>query len=205
MTTSREPRIPPIPVAEWGDDETDALRAFVGDAGVARFTSAAPDAPRVPNVLGTLLRHPRLAGRWLPYNKVLLDGGTLPPRLRELVVLRVAWRAGSEYEWLQHVRIGRGLGIGDAELEAITGAAVHAWEALEADLLAATDEMLDRYRISDATWTRLATRLTQRQLVELVFVVGSYACLAMAFESFGIELDPELVGYPAPRIAERKE
>ncbi len=79
-----------------------------------------------------------------------------------------------------------------------------AWPALESDLLAATDALLERHRVSDATWARLAATLTERQLIELVFVVGSYACLAMVFESCGIELDPDLVDDPAPRIADRK-
>lgn len=197
------PRISPLPVAEWGDEETGALRAYIGDAGVARFASGAPHAPRVPNVLGTLLRHPRIAAKWLPYNGTLLDRGTIEPRLRELVILRVAACTGSEYEWLQHVRIGRGLGITDAELDAIRGVVERAWPALESDLLAATDELLERHRVSDATWARLAATLTERQLIELVFVVGSYACLAMVFESCGIELDPELVDYPAPRLGAR--
>ena len=36
----------------------------------------------------------------------------------------------------------------------------------------------------------LAEQLDERQLVELVFVVGTYTCLAMAFNSFGVQLEP---------------
>jgi len=181
------------------------LRAYIGDAGVERFLGGAPDAPRLPNVLGTLIRHPALAARWLPYNDVLLRTGTLDPRLRELVILRVAWSTGSEYEWVQHVRLGRGLGITDGEIGAIIGAGGHEWTALESDLLAAADELLDRTCVTDATWARLAAQLDQVQLMELVFVVGTYTCLSMAFQTFGIALDPELVDYPAPRIPERED
>jgi len=201
MTATNAPRIPPLPVADLGEEETAALRAFMGDEGVARFCSDAPDAPPLPTVLATLVRHPRLAAKWLPYNDVLLRQGSLDPRLRELVIMRVAWRAGSQYEWLQHVRLARGLGVSDAEIDAIAGAGAHEWAPLEADCLAATDELLADYRVSDATWSRLAEHLDQRQLVELVFVVGTYTCLAMAFESFGVPLDPDLVDYPAPRVA----
>jgi 4-carboxymuconolactone decarboxylase len=202
---SREPRIPPLPVEEWTDAERAALRAYIGDAGVERFLGGAPDAPRLPNVLGTLIRHPDLAARWLPYNDVLLRTGTLDPRLRELVILRVAWSTGSEYEWVQHVRLGRRLGITDAEIDAIAGAAPHEWAPLEADLLAAADELLERSRVTDATWARLAGHLDQVQLIEVVFVVGTYTCLSMAFQTFGIALDPELVDYPAPRVPERED
>jgi len=205
MSEPREPRIPPLPVEEWTDTEREALRAYIGDAGVERFLGGAPDAPRLPNVLGTLIRHPALAARWLPYNDVLLRTGTLDPRLRELVILRVAWSTGSEYEWVQHVRLGRGLGITDGEIGAIIGAGGHEWTALESDLLAAADELLDRTCVTDATWARLAAQLDQVQLMELVFVVGTYTCLSMAFQTFGIALDPELVDYPAPRVPERED
>jgi alkylhydroperoxidase family enzyme len=195
-----EPRVAPLTKDQLGDDETAVLRAFVGDAGVERYLSDAPDAPPLPSVLATLIRHPRLAARWLPYNDVLLRQGTLDPRLRELVIMRVAWRTGSQYEWLQHVRLARGLDVTDAEVDAIAGAGGHEWTPLESDFLAATDELLDGYRVSDATWSRLATHLDVPQLMELVFVVGTYTCLSMAFESFGVPLDPDLVEYPAPRI-----
>ena len=45
---------------------------------------------------------------------------------------------------------------------------------------------------TDDTWSRLAERLDERQLVELVFVVGTYTVLAMAFNSFGLQLDADL-------------
>ena len=47
---------------------------------------------------------------------------------------------------------------------------------------------------------RLAERFDERQLVELVFVVGTYTCLAMAFNSFGLELDDELDPSLAPAM-----
>lgn len=194
-----DPRVPPLTKTEFGDDETRALRAFVGDAGVERFLGAG-DTPPLPAVLGTLIRHPALAAKWLPYNDVLLRTGTLDPRLRELVICRVGWRTAAEYEWLQHVRLARGLGVTDAEIDAIADRGTASWTALEADALAATDALLDGYEIPEPLWQRLAAALDQRQMIELVFVVGTYACLAMAFKSFGVQLDADLVDYPAPRV-----
>ena len=46
--------------------------------------------------------------------------------------------------------------------------------------------------ISDATWAGLTRSFEQRQLMDLVFTVGTYTLLAMAFNSFGIQLDPGL-------------
>jgi alkylhydroperoxidase family enzyme len=130
---------------------------------------------------------------------VLLNTPSIDPRLRELLILRVAWRTRSPYEWLQHVRLGKQLGVTAEQVDAIAGRSSAApWMPLEADLLAATDQLIDNYVIDDATWARLAEHLDKRQLMEVVFVVGSYTCLAMAFNSLRLQLDPELHEIEAP-------
>lgn len=197
------PRLAPIPVEALGDDARDVLRGYLKGAA-DRFLSPGPGAARMPNVLSTLMHHPRLAAPWLAYNSVLLGTPSIAPRQRELMVLRVAWRTRSRYEWLQHVRVAKQVGVTAAEIEAIAGLAPGAWTPLEAALLAATDQLVDRHVIDDATWARLAQHLDERQLVEVVFVVGSYACLAMAFNSFGIELDPELHEVDAPQMPDEE-
>jgi alkylhydroperoxidase family enzyme len=176
------------------------VRAGFGDAAAERLLATGPDAPRVPNVLGTLMRHPALAGPFLTYNAVLLKTPAVEPRLRELMVLRVAWRTRSAYEWSQHVRIARSCGITAEEIDAIAGGGADVWSPLDADVLAATDQLLDHYRIDDDTWLRLAERLDERQLMEVAFIVGTYTCLAMAFNSFGLEVDPELRETTAPPL-----
>lgn len=187
------PRLPPLPKDEWDDETRAALRHGIGADAAAAFLAADTAAPPMPTALGTMLRHPKLAGPFLAYNFVLLQQPTLEHRWRELMVLRVAWRTRASYEWVQHVRIAMAVGISTQEIEAIAATEVGAhWSALEADLLAATDQLVDRHRIDDATWYRLAETLDERQLVEVVFVVGTYFALAMAFNSFELELDPDL-------------
>ena len=107
---------------------------------------------------------------------MLLQTPTLEPRDRELMVLRVAWRTRSRYEWVQHVRLAPRVGITPEEIAAVADGPERrrSWTPLEADLLAATDQLIDGYRVDDDTWARLAEQLDERQLVELVFVVGTY-------------------------------
>jgi len=201
--TPTGPRIAPLPAAEWDGEAVAAVRSAFGEQAVAGMVSPGPDASPVPNVLTTLVRHPALAGPFLVYNAVLLRTPTLDARHRELMILRVAWRTRSPYEWLQHVRMARALGLADDELDAIgSGADAEVWGTLESDLLAATDQLLDHYRVDDDTWARLAEHLDERQLLELTFVVGTYTCLAMVFNSAGVELDPDLHTVDAPRLPE---
>jgi 4-carboxymuconolactone decarboxylase len=198
VTAASTPRVPPLPRAEWGEDERTALARGFGPGAVERFTGEGSDAIPVPNAVGTLLRHPALAGPFLAYNSVLLRTPALDARHRELMILRVAARTGSDYEWAQHVRIATGVGVTEAEIAGVAGEVDEtAWSGPEVDLLRATDELIDDHVVTDLTWTRLAEHLNERQLMELVFVVGTYTALAMAFNSFGLQLDDDLPAAPS--------
>ena len=196
------PRLAPLPREQWDDNAAAALRMAFPETVVQRFLSTDPDAMAVPNVLGTLVHHPALAGPWLVYNNVLLNTPALGHRIRELIVLRVAWRTQSRYEWAQHVRLADRFDITDADIDAIAreDTAAAAWSPVERALVAAADQLIADHRIADATWQQLAGHLDEQQLVEVVFVAGSYACLAMAFNSFGLQLDPGTEAFVLPPL-----
>jgi alkylhydroperoxidase family enzyme len=180
-----------VPREEWSDAMLDALRQAFPAPVVERFLATGPDATPVPTAISTMLRHPALAGPWLAYNNVLLWAPELDPRARELMVLRVAWRARSTYEWVQHVKLAERYGVTHDDVVAVaSGNPAPSWSPLERDLVAATDQLVDDHRIDDPTWARLAEQLDERELIELVFVVGTYACLAMVFNSLALQLEP---------------
>ena len=202
MRDAKSPRLAPLPREEWGTDERAALEiAYPGAA--PRMLATGPDAMPIPNVLGTLAHNPALAGPFLVYNRVLLSQPTLGHRTRELIVLRVAWKTRSKYEWMQHVRLSERYDVTRDEIVAITrGAADDAWSPLEADVLTATDQLIDGYEVDDATWARLAEEFDAAQLIELTFTVGTYVGLAMAFNTFGLQLEPDLQSVDAPAFPE---
>ena len=180
-----QPRMAPVPVERWGDDELDALRQAFPQPVIDRFVAGG-----APTAISTMLHNPPLAGSWLAYNNVLLWSPSIDHRLRELMVLRVARRSGSEYEWEQHVKLSERYGITPADIDAVkAGPESDGFTPLERDLLAATDQLIDNYRVDDETWQRLASQLDERQLVEAVFIVGTYTCLAMVFNSLGLHDD----------------
>src|ERR1043166_6426472 len=92
---SERPRIPPQRPDEWTDDARE-LFAF-GEGQEAREKGSAF------NVILTFAHHPKLMLAWLKFNRRLLRRSELSQRLREIVILRVADRYGSRYEWVQHV------------------------------------------------------------------------------------------------------
>ena len=72
------------------------------------------------------------------------------------------------------------------------------WDELDAALLRAADELLDDAMVGDATWAVLAGSLDTQQLMDVVFTVGAYDIVAMAFKSFGVEIDDDLKALRKP-------
>jgi 4-carboxymuconolactone decarboxylase len=152
------------------------------------------DRPKGLNVLGTLARHPALARAYHTFNGHVQFATTLSVRQRELLVLRVAAVRHAEYEWAQHVVLARDAGLDDGEIARVAdGPNAPGWAPLEAAMLRAVDELVRDATIGDTTWDALAGELDEQQLMDLVFTVGAYEVLAMAFRSFGVELDADLL------------
>jgi alkylhydroperoxidase family enzyme len=140
--------------------------------------------------LSVLLQHPPLAKAFLTFNNHVAIASSLSKRIRELLILRISWLRRSEYEFVQHLVLARNAGISEAEIERVqTGPDAPGWEPIDADLVRAVDELRADARIQDATWSRLATQFSTQQLMDLVFVVGCYEVLAMAFKTFGVQLE----------------
>jgi alkylhydroperoxidase family enzyme len=115
-------------------------------------------------------------------------------RQRELLVLRVAAVRQADYEWAQHVVLARDAGLDDDEIARIAdGPDAPGWAPLDAAMLRAVDELVADATITDPTWDTLAGELDEQQLMDLIFTVGAYDVLAMAFRSFGVELDADLL------------
>jgi AhpD family alkylhydroperoxidase len=172
-------RLAPLPDDQWDGRVHDALAVLVPE----RLNNPR----RAGNALSTLARHPDLAAAFLAFNKHLILHSTLPPRLRELAILRVARRRDCGYEWMHHVRAAAKLGLSEAEIEA--AGAGKATDELEAAVLTAVDELDGDSRLSDPTWATLGEHLDEHQLLDLIFTIGGYCLSAMAFNALGIEPD----------------
>jgi alkylhydroperoxidase family enzyme len=172
-------------------------RADVGivNAGILRLLGLATGG-RAPNVFTTMARHRGLFRRWLWFAAALMPGGKLPRDESELVILRVAHNAGSDYEWSQHERLGRAAGLDDEQIARVReGPRAPGWSPRQALLLRATDELhADRY-LSDELWSELSRELDDVRLIELCLLVGHYEMLAMTLNSLAVEPDP----IPEPR------
>jgi 4-carboxymuconolactone decarboxylase len=169
----------PLPAEDWDDQAREAL------------ASAVPPERRHPgaagNALSTLVRHPVLAGAFLPFNTYLQLSSTLPERIRELVILRTAFQHGCVYEWGHHSAMARQLGLTEADVEsARTGSAT---DEFDQAVLDAVDELHTGSRLSAQIWERLGERLDDQQRMDLMFTFGGYSTLALALNTFDVPLE----------------
>jgi alkylhydroperoxidase family enzyme len=177
------PRLAPLPP----DERDDAARELLAQA--TRVGGA------TVNIFATLVRHPGLFRRWLPFGGKLL-AGKLPARDRELLILRTGWLCGSEYEWAQHVgNVGRARDYGLEPVNIAKGPDA-GWDAFEAAILRAADELYRDAVVSDATWKTLSGRFDEGLMMAAVFTASSYRATAMALNAFGVQLEPEDERFP---------
>ncbi len=181
-----KPRVDPLGREDWDDEQKELMSRF-----------DRPESPAAPNIFSTLAHHPELMKRWLVFGNHILSKSTLPPRERELLILRVGWLCRAGYEWGQHVVIGKQTGLTDEEIARIPkGPDAPGWDGFDATLLRAADELHGDAFLSDATWQALGERYDTKQLMDVVFTVGQYNLVSMALNTLGVQLDAGIEGLP---------
>ena len=178
------PRLDPLPRDAWSDEVRGLLD---------------PDDSGRPvlNLYATLARHPIFFRPRAVQSAYIRTGATLSDRTREILILRIGWLCGSEYEWSQHVRAARRIGMSDDEIQRIAvGADARGWDPFDAALIRATDELHRDDTISEATWRALSARYGVPELIDVVITVAGYRMVSIALNSLGTQLEPDRPRFP---------
>lgn len=177
-----KPRILPLPRAEWTDDAREVF-AFWGEPNAWEEGSKT-------NVMMVLANHPAMTQPYNIWSKHLLMGNTLGTRFLELIILRVAWRVKSAYEWHNHVGYGLNAGLTLDEIGAIRDFPQGGdWNEQDAAVLRSVDELIDDGNLSDATWATLGSYFDTKQMMDLVLSVGHYVMTSWALSAFGVQIE----------------
>jgi 4-carboxymuconolactone decarboxylase len=144
------------------------------------------------NIYKTLAHNPELYQRWSGLGQYLLNGSTLPPRDREIVILRMGWLCQAPYEWSQHARIAKsGSLLDDAEIHRIAeGAEAAGWSVFELSLIVAVNELRYEAQVSDVSWSALRSHYSVEQTIDVIYTAGQYQLVSMALNSAGVNAPP---------------
>lgn len=176
---SAEPRIQP------------GTREDVGVVGwVISQVSGRVSGTAAPNLFLTLGRHRPLFRGWLRFAGRLMPAGKLPRRETELVILRVAHLRECSYEFDHHVHLAAKVKVTAADVERVkAGPDATGWSPREQAILTAADAIHERQDLTDEEWATLTRHLSEREVIELVFLVGHYEMLATAIGVLRIQPD----------------
>lgn len=179
-----EARVPRLPAEE--------AKAAADEAGV-------PDYMAELSIFQVLLNHPSLARALNDLLATMLWHGALDPRLRELVIMRIGWLTGSDYEWTQHWRVAQGLGVSADDLLGVRDWLEYdGFGSVERAVLAATDDIVRDGAVSAESWAACdrELRADQAVLIELVTAIGAWRMIAAILRSLNVPLEDGVASWP---------
>jgi 4-carboxymuconolactone decarboxylase len=164
-----EQRLPTIPPVRYTEEQKQAAAAF---ESARKVPISGPFEPMMysPQMMSTA----RAMGDYLRYKSAI--GNTLS----ELVILLTARAWTQDYEWSVHYPIALKAGIEKKVADDIAlGRRPTAMSPDEATVFDFTSELLQKKRVSDATFERAKSRLGLQGVVDMTGIVGYYTLLAM--------------------------
>lgn len=178
-------RIPPISSDERTEAVWELIELFSGPGRL--------NVNENP-VLNTLGQHPDLAKPFLAFNRYLLQSSTLPVRLRQIAILRVCWIKKARYMWSSHLRTSLRNGFNGEEFEPVkVGQDSPYWNREERIVISVTDKLMANADLDDASWDSLTGFLDRRQIMDLLFTIGTYVQLSMVLNAIRVAREPELL------------
>ncbi len=181
MTPARVPKLPP------------------GEAKAAADEAAVPDYMAELSIFQVLLNHPPLARAINDLLATMLWHGALDPRLRELVIMRIGWFTGCDYEWTQHWRVASRLGVAPDDLVGVRDwRAYDGFGPTERAVLAATDDVLRDGAVSAESWAACERELKgdTTVLIELVTAIGAWRMVSSILRSLQVPLEEGVSSWP---------
>ena len=116
----------------------------------------------------------------------------LDPQLRELAILRTGIVGDSRFEYSQHMKVARTANIPEDKLAAIKGWTTSGlFSPAERAVMAATDELLARNLVEDATFAELKRHLSDPQILELFYAIGLWRMHGLITRALHLEYDTD--------------
>jgi alkylhydroperoxidase family enzyme len=152
------------------------------------------------NVFRALLNSPSATAGFYAVVNALLFRNKVSARARELIILRIGWRTGSEYVFCNHVRFSRDFGIPDEEILGVRDPErCHAYSNTDRAVLHLADELHEHAEVTRSTWAALEKAFTSDELVELLLIGGFWRMAAGFVKSAKVSLDAGVPSWPEGR------
>jgi alkylhydroperoxidase family enzyme len=142
------------------------------------------------NIFRAFSHSPEALRRFMKLGSYFLEEGKLDPKLRELAILRVGYLCRAPYEFSQHIAFGRRVGLSESQIRGVAEPHVGLFDPQEMAVLAYAGEMTANARVSDGTYSAVASFLNAEEIVELTMVTGYYNMVSRALNTLQVDVDP---------------
>ena len=144
------------------------------------------------NAFRVIAHSPHILPSFMSMGKILFEKVELSAKLRELAILRVATLSESEYEWVQHIAVAPQAGVTEEQISAVpTWEKSSCFSDKERSVLRYIDEVAQDIKVKDKTFNTLRNYLSEREILELTFVVGFWGMLARVLVALEVDLDTD--------------
>ena len=151
------------------------------------------------NLYRALGNHPALAEAWTEFANSIRHDSKTPRALRELMILRTAQVARSEYEWAHHLRMARKAQVSEEKIAALAGwRESKAFDSRERAALALTEAVM-ACDVTDAVHAEVKKHFSDAEFIELSLTAGFYAMVSRMLDAMRVELDEDVREH-SPRL-----
>ncbi len=139
---------------------------------------------------------------------LLQPGRKLDAKLRELAIMRTGIVGDSRFEYSQHLKVARMVGVPEEKLAAIKGwTTSDSFTPVARAVMAATDEILARNLVEDETFAALQKHLSDAEILELFVVIGLWRMHGLIVRALHLEYDTDTTArmkeVPAPDVQKK--
>jgi 4-carboxymuconolactone decarboxylase len=152
---------------------SEQLAEFMDQSGFAENTPPA-------STLRMLAHAPRVGASVIRLILTLLTETDLDPKLREMVILRVAQRCDGRYVWIQLADIAVQVGVSDAQIAALERGEMpdQIFSNKERTAFAFADEVLDTRRAEDGTFAEVREIFSPGEVLQLLLLIGYFRMIS---------------------------
>lgn len=147
------------------------------------------DRPDTLDVLRVIANAPNVFESWAQMAGQLFESPTFTPRMREVIILRVAHLQDSPYELAQHVAFARAAGLTDQEIDALRDNGEADFSDSERTVIDTVTELCTIRRLSDDSFAKAQALLGDEALTEMLMIVGCYYGLALVLNAVDLDID----------------
>jgi alkylhydroperoxidase family enzyme len=151
------------------------------------------------SIFRTLLHRPKTAKAVADLLLSLLMGSEISHRRRELIIMRIGWVTGSEYEWTQHWPLAQELFECSAdELLALRGnwRTAACFDEIDRAVLTATEELLETGDLCDETWQACYDSLGRDAAIDMVAAIATWLLISKLARGLRVPLEDGVKGWP---------